>query len=764
MIDIISVMDKWKGKIVVCNSPYVKWKVEREKYLYDGIKTNYKLRQVLPNEIVIEFDFKEEFIKNSIRYKKAQEQAQDGINKVKEYLISNNIYFWLTDHKGKSPHIRLLIEGLENYPDDERKKYKMFFIEEILSNLMFYQNDIKYDNSLCGIHLVSMEGKPHWKTIYKGEIEKLIFENESGEIPTLNKKILEKSILQNKNVDYNILEEGTKPGNRNNDFFRFACSLKSKGVSKELTLKTILNTNKGMETPLAESEVRTLINSAYSYNDKIEMDNYDIVKQKVLDLLLQKKRNTATELIVKYIKKNNYIYTTRSDEKAEVWVYNEGIYTPNGKTYIKEVSRLILDKTFTTHLGNEIVNKIIADTGIDSDEFFRSNYIDEVAIENGILNIITREINEFDPKKIFFNKLPIKYEVDKDCPFIKKHFKEVLKHENDSLIIQELFGYLLLKQYRYEKAFMCTGTGRNGKSKSVELMKRFLGIDNTVSIPLQHFETDSFAMGEMFNKMANLGSDISSKSLKETGNFKALTGRDMISAARKFLPRVNFENYAKMIFCANELPRTDDISNAFFERWIILDFPYTFLPMDEINLTDDKTNLKEADPEIIDKLTTEEELSGLLNWSLEGLNRLIKNKGFSNSKTMDNVKNTWFRKSNSFSGFLMDEIEENFDSRITKEELRMAYSLYCRKHKLTMVGDKTVKSTLTTTYSVTEDRWREEGKQIPYWKGILFKSGNELGMDGMDGMGFSTYGQISNLPKTVKPPTKSTTLTESFNN
>ena len=123
---------------------------------------------------------------------------------------------------------------------------------------------------------------------------------------------------------------------------------------------------------------------------------------------------------------------------------------------------------------------------------------------------------------------------------------------------------------------MFSGSGRNGKGKTVELMKRFIGAQNCANITLQSLEKDNFSMGELFNKMANLGADISSSALKETGKFKNLTGHDLVSAQRKFLTQVHFVNYAKMIFCANELPQTSDITIAFFNRWIIIDFPYTF--------------------------------------------------------------------------------------------------------------------------------------------------------------------------------------------
>jgi len=112
--------------------------------------------------------------------------------------------------------------------------------------------------------------------------------------------------------------------------------------------------------------------------------------------------------------------------------------------------------------------------------------------------------------------------------------------------------------------------------------------------------------------------------------FKTLTGRDLIAAPRKYLTRVKFVNFAKMVFACNKLPRTKDTSTAFWNRWILFEFPYTFLSEKEINsLTEEEEkNVRLRDVNIIEKLSSPDELSGLLNRALDGLARLFANKDF----------------------------------------------------------------------------------------------------------------------------------------
>jgi len=459
-------------------------------------------------------------------------------------------------------------------------------------------------------------------------------------------------------------------------------------------------------------------------------------KEEILTLLASNQKRDATEELAQLIQKKNFFYSTRNDEKSECWVYEEGIFVAQGKSTIKEWCRKLLGKAYTGHLANEVIAKIEADTYIDSEEFFNNNYPEEIAITNGILNIRTRELTGFTPDKIFFSKLPVEYSPDADCPTIKKHLQTVLKNEEDLPVMQELFGYLLLKEYRIEKAFMLLGNGRNGKGKTIEIMKRFLGPENCTNIPLQQLESDQFALGDLFQKMANLSGDIDSRALKYTGTFKSVTGRDLLAAQRKFLTRINFVNYAKMIFLANQLPETRDLTRAFWDRWVLLEFPYTFVSEKEFKKSEEKEGLKIADPEIVKKLTTKEELSGLLNWALDGLGRLLEQKDFSYSKSSQEVKTMWIRKSDSFSAFCMDCIEENYKCRIAKSELRRAYSVYCNRHKLKMANDQQIKEVLSTTYGVSEGRDRREGDNLYSWTGIHFKKEVEASQDDT---GFSTY-------------------------
>lgn len=462
---------------------------------------------------------------------------------------------------------------------------------------------------------------------------------------------------------------------------------------------------------------------AGAFKNEDELDFFEIQRY-ILQQIITRQEDDASESLVEYIMAGNHIYTTRDDAKSEIWMYDDGIYKPNGESFIKEVVRKVLVKSYTPQRANKVIAKIQADTMIDPNEFFDTKYLDEICVANGILNLKTREITEFTPDKIFFNKLTTEYNPDAKCENIDKFFREILKDKEDTKVLYELTGFCLHKDYFIEKAFMFLGNGRNGKGKTLSLLKNFLGAENTCSVRLTQMEDNSSALCELHNSLVNLAGDLSNTSLKDTGLFKELTGRDSVQVKRKYLRDLMFTNYAKMVFACNDLPRVYDLSEGFWSRWVLLEFPYKFLPQHEISERSEEEQkiCRVQDPDLLDKLTTSEELSGLLNAALDGLDRIKNNKDFSYSKGTADIKNFWMRKSDSFTAFCLDIINEDAEGYITKKELRQTFVKYCKLHGIKNSSDKNIKIVLENMFGVIESRKGSSYEnQESVWEGIKFK-------------------------------------------
>ena len=312
-------------------------------------------------------------------------------------------------------------------------------------------------------------------------------------------------------------------------------------------------------------------------------------------------------------------FKTIEDEdtgKQEIYYYDNGYYHPGGENRIKEVVDDYLDEQSSIHRKNEVVDFIRHKNSVDREHLEPPVHL--INLKNGIYNLKEDKLEKHNPDYFFLNQIPVEYDSKADCPTIKQFFKDVL-YEEYVKVAQEMFGYSIYRSYKYHKAFLLYGGGRNGKSTMLKLLEIFIGKHNYANNSLTDLLENRFAKASLYGKLVNIGSEISGKSLADTSQFKHLTGGDSIRAEKKFYGSFSFNNYAKLIFNANHIPYSRyDKSTAYFQRWIILVFPETFQQGD-----------KKTDPDILNKLTTKKEIQGLLIWAIEGLKRLLKTDRFS---------------------------------------------------------------------------------------------------------------------------------------
>jgi len=393
----------------------------------------------------------------------------------------------------------------------------------------------------------------------------------------------------------------------------------------------------------------------------------------------QKTKHVASEMIAEEIIKLNKIVTIRNDKDNEMWIYKHGIYVPHGKTYINQFVRSILKDKYSTYFSNQVAAKIETDTYKEQEDFFINEDITKVPVLNGVLDIRKKTIEPFSSNYIFFNKLPLVFD-----PMIKpdktlKFIADVVKNKIDTELLQEIFGYLLHREYNIEKTFMFIGSGRNGKGKLLGLIERFIGVDNSLSLSLQEItKPNSYDTEKLFGKYVNIGGDLPRTSINDSSKLKSFSGRDSVTCMRKFLSPITFVNFAKFLFACNELPEVDDESVGYFDRWIRIDFPYKFVNEPK------HSNEKKINVNILKNITSDKEMSGLLNWALEGLSRLQDNEKFTQTEDNTFTRSKWSDTASSFSAFLTSNIESSFDKAdfTTTNDLNRAYNQFCAENNL----------------------------------------------------------------------------------
>ena len=388
-----------------------------------------------------------------------------------------------------------------------------------------------------------------------------------------------------------------------------------------------------------------------------------------------------------------------------IWVYGNGSYIQEGEELIRAEVRVLLGDQAREGRVNEVVAHIRETTFTDPERFIPP--VKLVNFKNGILNIETGELTPHTPDVIFTNELPVKWEPTAECPTIMKFLSEIL-HPEDIPVVQEIIGYCLLRDYRFAKAVMLLGTGANGKSTLLNLIATLLGKRNVATPSLQGLIYNRFAKAELYGKLANIHADIPSHKLKYTGTFKMLTGQDIIWAEKKHANPFEFENYAKLLYSANELPQTDDMSEAFWRRWIIIEFPNSFLEGDS-----------QTDPNIAEKLMEPDELSGFLVWAFEGLMRLLKNKKFTMTKTREEIETEWITRTDSLRAFVMKHMDADANCYVIKDDFFTAYQEFCDERGVPPAEKGMVGRRLPTLFpKATEFRPLVDNRQQRAWQGI----------------------------------------------
>ena len=383
----------------------------------------------------------------------------------------------------------------------------------------------------------------------------------------------------------------------------------------------------------------------------------------------------------------------------EMFRYCEGLYLNDGKDYVKELCAELLGERFGTGKYNETLSYIQAVTFIDPSE--ASN--EWINLENGLLNPLTKEFKEHSPDIFSIIRIPIQYDPQAKCPLWQKKLKEKIE-ENKIDVVQEMFGYCYLPGQTFQTAFLLYGPRRTMKSTTLYVLEHMLGDENVTAYQLQWLTENQFGAAYLYGKPANICPDLSTKALNDTGRFMTITGGDKISSSKKHEHPISFYPDSKLFFACNDIPPTANKNLAFYRRWIILEFKK-------------QTELVDVDADLKEKLLAE--LPGILNWSLEGLERLIANKRFSYWLNEEEVKDLYERGSNSIQSFIFHYIDtEDDEGALKKRAVYSKYKEYCEQEELLLENQikfGRVFIALTGCGMCKQDK-------IPAYQGVSFKN------------------------------------------
>lgn len=424
---------------------------------------------------------------------------------------------------------------------------------------------------------------------------------------------------------------------RNQGLFNYILTLQSNDFSVEEARETIRIINKFvLKVPLSDDEIETILRD-------------DAFKKPVFFM-------GSTFLFDKFatfLKNNNHIIKINN----QLHIYKNGIYISG----LAEIEAEMIQHI--PGLNRAKRTEVLAYLDILIRENSKAEDANLIAFENGLYNIVDDSFVEFTPEHIITNKIRWKYNPEAYSELADKTLNKIACNDPQiRALLEEAIGYCFYRRNELGKAFILTGDKSNGKSTFLSMVQCLLGDENISSLDLKELG-DRFKTAEMFGKLANIGDDIGDEFIANPAIFKKLVTGERVSAERKGQNPFEFNNYSKLLFSANNIPRIKDKTGAVQRR-------LTIIPFDARFSADDP----DFNPYIKHLLKTDEVMEYLINLGISGLKRVLLNRKFTGSTKVQKAMDEYEENNNPIIGFFRECEDEEF--QIENEPTNVVYKRY----------------------------------------------------------------------------------------
>jgi P4 family phage/plasmid primase-like protien len=552
----------------------------------------------------------------------------------------------------------------------------------------------------------------------------------------------------------NLVPEYAGPGKRHHTIVSIAGSLRHKNLPLDVGINTCLDYNeKHNNPPKAAYEIERVVKDVYNRyepgtvpREVRETEDSDLVgdveiippakkplSELVFDRNLQHKLCVVTEdktgnrhvrpvpgQIAKYLQEHYFDFITfRDNEQVYFYDRESGLYVPGGESKIKEATEIIIGDPLTTQTLLQVIEHVKRQTFVDR-AIIDAIDLDHVAIGNGVFNTQTRELVPFCPKHVYLSKLPPFYDPEAPADEVEAYMKSTF-HADDVPWLQEFYGWHLEPSMRYKKGAMLLGGGDNGKTIFENILMAVFGEENVASVSIQDMKDDKYATAELYQKTANIYDDLPAGRIRDSGQFKILSGDGRARAQEKYQRPFYFWNRAKGTYSANKLPGTRDLSLAFFTRWLIAEMPYRFVERYDIDGHPAKLGKGERPriEGIVARMTTPAMLSSWLNWMLVGLDRLRQNERFSSSKTQDDIRDIWLMQTSPISMFVKDCLSKVPGKSTEKKAVYNHYLKWCEANEVDAEKEAEFAKSLRPLLGASSVRPRAGGRRPTCWSDFV---------------------------------------------
>lgn len=333
-----------------------------------------------------------------------------------------------------------------------------------------------------------------------------------------------------------------------------------------------------------------------------------------------------------------------------------------------------------------------------------------IAFKNGVLDVRTLELREWQDDDVIANVIPHNWNPDArsetlDNVLYKMACGDIATYMN----LSEFIGVCMVRSAKLCPFFpVLIGVGSNGKSTYIELIKDVVGVENISGLQPKEI-TAHFLGSHIVGKTANLGDDIASGYLddRDCAIIKSVATGDLMFTDVKGGKGFHFQPYCTMVFSCNQFPRLADTTPGFMRRLFPVEFNAVFSADDD-----------DYDPMIGEKLREESVLEYACVIGVEGLRRVIAQNRPTPNEMSEAMKSEIAREGNTgLQWFNDDQITAEHLMGMTKEEAYREYLKWCDRngYSRTAMGSGAISALIGTYFRLkctkTDHREYADGRK-----------------------------------------------------
>ena len=377
------------------------------------------------------------------------------------------------------------------------------------------------------------------------------------------------------------------------------------------------------------------------------------------------------ELFETYITGNqgdNVPYYFLSDGRNAVRVFNGRYFERVGQEefglYIK---RVLFDantsRVYTQKSHKPIADEVLKELYYTPDRKWKpqGRYL---IFNNGVLDTEEMKLLPFSEEYQTNAIFDVDFNPDAKCPTFQRCLDDALDKE-EQMVLQEICGYMLCPDSRFEKLPVLYGSGRNGKSAILRAVSYALGEDRVSHFNLAEMTNpNGIAIASSIGKIANICYDSGNMIKVDSESvFKMLVSGEPLKAKVLYQQPTETTEYPKTIIAVNELPQSADFSQGFYRRFLLLPFVRE-IPIEKVNVN------------LFDDLRTEQ--IGILLWIIKGYKRLMNNGRFTECDSIKDAMEEYRISSDPVATFLTNQ---GWETASETTEFKTMYRLFTEWHK-----------------------------------------------------------------------------------